>query len=243
MVVVLERRPSWCWCCGRRGKSKDRRCCCLLKEREESEEEFRKCFDHDRSELKHATAFTDAHHTPLLYTYAHRQGGTKRSVSGERSRGLSKIKMMQPSCAGGNRRPRRVASALLLPPLLVVLSLLAVTTTTVDSFVVLPSARRSAGPLARSVQGLSAAREGGEVNRMEAFKKVGLVAGAWGVAAAGLPQLAGAKKIINLEEARELGEKKMIEIEKAKGPLIKVRGGAGVEWMGVCFLLTRHRNV
>jgi len=60
---------------------------------------------------------------------------------------------------------------------------------------------------------------------MEAIKKVGLVAGGWGVAAAGLPQLAGAKKIINLEEARELGEKKMIEIEKAKGPLIKVRGG------------------
>jgi hypothetical protein len=62
---------------------------------------------------------------------------------------------------------------------------------------------------------------------MEALKKVGLVATAWGVAAAGLPQLAGAKKIINLEEARELGEKKMIEIEKAKGPLIKVRGGGG----------------
>lgn len=62
---------------------------------------------------------------------------------------------------------------------------------------------------------------------MEALKKAGLVATAWGVAAAGLPELAGAKKIINLEEARELGEKKMIEIEKAKGPLIKVRGGRG----------------
>jgi len=145
--------------------------------------------------------------------------------------------MKQSSCVG---RPRRVASALLLPPLLVLLSLLALTTTTVDSFVVLPSARRSAGPPARSVQGLSAAREGGEINRMdrmEAIKKVGLVAGGWGVAAAGLPQLVGAKKIINLEEARELGEKKMIEIEKAKGPLIKVRGGVTHSQLFVCMFV------
>jgi len=102
---------------------------------------------------------------------------------------------------------------------------------TVDSFVVLPISQRT-GSLARVCgQGRSATREGGEVDRKallrEAVKKAGLVAGGWGVAAAGLPQLVGAKKIINLEEARELGEKKMIEIEKAKGPLIKVRGRGG----------------
>jgi hypothetical protein len=34
---------------------------------------------------------------------------------------------------------------------------------------------------------------------------------------------AAGKKLINLEEARERGEKKLEEIEKAKGPLIKVQ--------------------
>lgn len=34
---------------------------------------------------------------------------------------------------------------------------------------------------------------------------------------------AAGKKLINLEEARERGEKKLEEIEKAKGPLIKVK--------------------
>lgn len=131
------------------------------------------------------------------------------------------------SCAGiSNRGSRRVSSALLLAPLLVLHNLLALAMT-VDSFVVLPISQRT-GSLARVCgQGRSATREGGEVDRKallrEAVKKAGLVAGGWGVAAAGLPQLVGAKKIINLEEARELGEKKMIEIEKAKGPLIKVR--------------------
>lgn len=59
----------------------------------------------------------------------------------------------------------------------------------------------------------------------DALKTAGLVGMAWGTAATALPggANAAAKKIINLEEARELGEKKMIEIEKAKGPLIKVR--------------------
>lgn len=123
----------------------------------------------------------------------------------------------------------------MLPPLLILLSVLALTA--VNSFVVRPCASGSVGPLARSVLGRSgAAREGGEVDRKalvgDILKKAGFVVTAWGMAAAGLPQLAGAKKIINLEEARELGEKKMIEIEKAKGPLIKVRlGDSGSGWV------------
>lgn len=60
------------------------------------------------------------------------------------------------------------------------------------------------------------------MDRMDALKTAGMVATAGGLAIGGLPNLVEAKKIINLEEARELGEKKMIDIEKAKGPLIKV---------------------
>jgi len=42
----------------------------LLKEEggRKSEESSEKVIDHDLSQVKHATAFTDAHHTPLLYT-------------------------------------------------------------------------------------------------------------------------------------------------------------------------------
>jgi len=40
----------------------------LLKEGGRKSEECEKVIDHDLSQAKHATAFTDAHHTPLLYT-------------------------------------------------------------------------------------------------------------------------------------------------------------------------------
>lgn len=39
------------------------------------------------------------------------------------------------------------------------------------------------------------------------------------------PSIASAKKITNLEEARERGEKKLDEIEKAKGPLVILKEG------------------
>lgn len=52
-----------------------------------------------------------------------------------------------------------------------------------------------------------------------------LCAGAWLALAVPGPAQA-AKKITNLEEARALGEKRMEEIERSKGPLIKVRDGA-----------------
>lgn len=58
-----------------------------------------------------------------------------------------------------------------------------------------------------------------------------VVSGAWlglGLGAPGGAQ--AAKKITNLEEARERGERKMEEIEKSKGPLIKLRDGAWVLW-------------
>ena len=39
------------------------------------------------------------------------------------------------------------------------------------------------------------------------------------------PSAVSAKKITNLEEAREKGEKKMEEIEKSKGPLVILKEG------------------
>lgn len=57
------------------------------------------------------------------------------------------------------------------------------------------------------------------------MKKAAFITTAWTTATTVMPSFANAapKKIINLEEARERGEKKLEEIEKAKGPLIKVQ--------------------
>lgn len=70
--------------------------------------------------------------------------------------------------------------------------------------------------------------------RAAALQQLGLgagvvVSGAWLGMGLGAPGAAEAKKITNLEEARERGEKKMEEIEKAKGPLIKLKDGG---WVG-----------
>ncbi len=85
---------------------------------------------------------------------------------------------------------------------------------------------------ARGDGGPGAADEG-STRRAAALQQLGAVGvAAWlgvGVGVVGGlpgPAQAAAKKITNLEEARALGEKKMAEIEKAKGPLIKVRDGA-----------------
>ncbi|EWM28542.1 peptidyl-prolyl cis-trans fkbp-type [Nannochloropsis gaditana] len=130
---------------------------------------------------------------------------------------------MEPSLASGPHRRRRDG---IVPHFFGCLVLFfTICASNVLCFRVKPCiARDTSRNVRRACRRPTPSRGGGEdVDRMDALKTAGMVATAGGLAIGGLPNLVEAKKIINLEEARELGEKKMIDIEKAKGPLIKVR--------------------